>query len=365
MSESPAVGYVGLHNHHAGPYLETLATFPVEVTSACAPAGKGVPDIEALPDVPVYDDPESLLDVADVDVLWLTLPNRDAPAVIDAATERGVDVFTEKPAARTADDLRPVAERVRDREATVCPAYVWRGHPIARDVRDRAREGFFGTPRAVEARYVASALRHRDASHYLFDAEASRGGILQWLGVHWIDLVPWLLDDPIVAVNAQVAGPTDGSPDVDEHPTVDGSPDVEDGATVQFRSESGALGTLQCGYYLREGRYDADLRIYGDDGRCSWDPLGRTFGFDGETRLELEDGGDEWPSTPTRTIVHEYDPAPGYGGSWGREYVRRFLAAREGEGTLPADLSDALTVLSVLDAAYESAAAGEWVRVEN
>ncbi|WP_254534004.1 Gfo/Idh/MocA family protein [Natrinema gelatinilyticum] len=356
MSELPAVGYVGLHNHHASPYLKTLATLPVEVICACAPTAEGAPDLEALPDVPVYDDPESLLEAVDVDILWLTLPNRDAPAVIDAATERGVDVFTEKPAARTADDLSPVAERVCDREATVCPAYVWRGHPIARDVRKRAREGFFGTPRAVEARYIASALRHRDASHYLFDAEASRGGILQWLGIHWLDLVPWLLNDPIVAVNAQVAEPTD--------PTLEPAPDVEDGTTVQFRSESGALGTLQCGYYLREGRYDADLRIYGDEGRCSWDPLGRTFGFDGETRLELEDGGDEWPSTPTRTIVHEYDPVPGYGGSWGREYVRRFLAAREGNGAPPADLSDALTVLQILDAAYESAEAGEWVRVE-
>jgi predicted dehydrogenase len=355
--EPPAVGYVGLHNHHAGPYLETLANLPVEVTCACAPAGEGVPDVDALPDVPVYDDAESLLEGAEVDVLWLTLPNRDTPAVIDAATERGVDVFTEKPTACTADDLRPVVEGVLDRAATVCPAYVWRGHPIARDVRERAREGFFGTTRGVEARYVASALRHRDASHYLFDAEASRGGILQWLGVHWLDLVPWLLDDPIVAVNTQIAEPTDEE--------LDEGLDVEDGATAQFQLESGALGTLQCGYYLREGRYDADLRIYGDEGRCSWDPLGRRFGFDGETRLELEDGGDEWPGTPTRTIVHKYDPAQGYGGSWGREYVRRFLAAREGEGPLPANLSDALTVLRVLDAAYESAASGGWVHVED
>lgn len=356
MSEPLAVGYVGLHNHHAGPYLETLATLPVEVTCACAPSGEGIPDLEGLPDVHVYDDPETLLEATDVDILWLTLPNRDTPAIIDAATERGVDVFTEKPAARTADDLRPIVERVRNREAIVCPAYVWRGHPIAREVREHAREGFFGTLRAVESRYVASALRHRDQSHYLFDAEASRGGILQWLGVHWLDLLPWLLDDPIVTVNTQIAGPTDDG--------LDGNLDVEDSATIQFRLESGALGTLQCGYYLREGRYDADLRIYGDKGRCSWDPLGRTFGFDGETRLEMEDSGDEWPSTPTRTTIHEYDPAPGYGGAWGREYVKRFLAAREGDGVQLADLSDALTVLCVLDAAYESAADGGWVRVK-
>lgn len=59
-----------------------------------------------LPDAPVYDDAVSLFKAAE----------------IDTATARGVDVFTEKPAARTTDELRPVLERVRDREAMVCPA---------------------------------------------------------------------------------------------------------------------------------------------------------------------------------------------------------------------------------------------------
>lgn len=330
MTDLPAVGYIRLNNHHAGPYLKTLATLPVEITSACAPTVEDIPDIEALPDCRIYESIDALLDQGDIDIALVTLPNRDTPSVIDAVTASGVDVFTEKPAARTASDLRPVAKRIHDREAVVCPAYVWRGHPIAQDVRSRKRNGFFGSIRTIETRYVASRVDCRDTDHYLFDSAASRGGILQWLGVHWLDLVPWLLEDRIVAVHAQLSDERN----LDFNPV----PDVEDVAILQFRLANGALGTLHCAYGHRRNRYDTAIRIYGTEGRCSWDPLGDTFGFDGTTSLEVESTGEAWPSTPKRTITHDYEPTPGYGGSWGREYVRQFLAASEGRATQPADL---------------------------
>lgn len=356
MTTPPTVGYVGLGNHHAGPYLQTLATLPVTVTCASAPTVDGVPDVPGLPDVPVYDDLEALLDAEHVDVVWLSLPNRETPRAIETAAARGVDVFTEKPAARTAADLRAVVERVRACDATVCPAYVWRAHPIARELRSRAEAGFFGTVRQVETRYVASKLRHRDVDHYLFDRAASRGGVVQWLGVHWLDLVPWILGEQIVAVRARTTSPVD--------PAVGAAVDVEDGATVEFETESGAMGTLSCGYYLREGRYDTTIRVYGEDGHCQWTPMGPKFGFTGTTSVELTATDGDWPSTPTRTLEYEYDPAPGYAGSWGREFVGEFLAARQGSTPLPATLAEALAVLELLDAVYEAADTGSWVSVE-
>lgn len=355
MRDVPTVGYAGLGNHHAEPYLQTLETLPVRVSCACAPTVRGSPTVDSLPDVPTYDDVETLLDAEQPDILWVSLPNRDTPAAIEAATDRGIDVFTEKPAGRTAADLRPVAERVSERDALVCPAYVWRGHPTAREIRVRATADFFGPVRHVAARYAASKLRYRDTDHYLFDPAASRGGILQWLGVHWLDLIPWLLSDPITTVRARTSDPVD--------PTVAGDVAVEDGATVEFETAGGASGSLQCGYYLREDRYDTELVVYGEAGRAQWNPLGRHFGFEGTTSLELEALDGSWPSCPSRTLTYEYEPAPGYGGAWGREYVKTFLAARRGEAEPTATLADAVSVLEVLDAAYRSADTGGWVSV--
>jgi predicted dehydrogenase len=344
------VGYVGLDHHHRDPYLETIEQLDAEVVATADPDGTRPTDVGAsrVGDVPWYGDVDDLLSEADVDLLWLTLPNSQTPSVVDAAVEAGVDVLAEKPAARTAADLAPVAERIDASDVTVGFAYAWRGHPIARDLRDRATAGFFGPVRSFALRFVASTLAARATDHYLYDAAASRGGIVQWLGVHWLDLLPWVLDDRIVRVNASTSARTAGV-------------DVEDGATVRLELASGAVGSLTTGYYLREGRYDTAFDVFGERGHCSWDPMGPTFGFDGETSVAFDSA--EWVSTPHREVVHEYEPTPGYGGRWGLAFFERFLDACDGDAEVPAGPSDALRVLRVLDAVYESAERGEWTDV--
>lgn len=346
------IGYVGLDHHHAEPYLQTLAGLPATVTSACEPN----PDFEtssvpSLGDVPVYDDLESLLSAATPDVVFLTLPNRDTPAAIERALDAGVDVYTEKPAARTAVEIESLLDTVEGSDATVGVSYPWQSHPIARELTSLVEDGFFGELRAFDARFIASQLTYRRTDHFIFDEDASRGGILQWLGIHWIQLLTRLLEEPISRVNASTVAGTDGV-------------DVEDGATLQLETANGTLGTLQCGYYLGDGLYDTKLDLYGSDGRSSWDPMGREFGFDGTTTLELDDASGQWAATPHRTVTHDYDPEPGYGGAWGREFIEAFFAACDGDGDPPVTLEDAVVVLRILDAAYESADTGSWVAVE-
>ncbi len=345
------VGYVGLDHHHREPYLETIAQLDAEVVATADPWGTRPIDVDAstLTDLPWYASVDALLDAENLDLLWLTLSNERTPAAIETAIQAGVDVMSEKPGARTASDLESVARTARDADATVGFAYTWRGHPIAADLRERAAAGFFGDIRGFDLRFVASKLAARQTDHFLFDAAASRGGIVQWLGVHWIDLVPWLLDDQISRVDADLKYGTDAV-------------DVEDGAVVRLELDSGAVGTLTTGYYLREGRYDTAIDIYGEAGRSSWDPMGATFGFDGETRIAYD--SDRWPSTPHREVVHQYQPAPGYGGRWGLSFFEQFMEARRGGAMVPAGLDDALTVIRVLDAVYESAEADGWVAVQ-
>lgn len=348
---STRIGYVGLDHHHRDPYLETIDHLDATVVATADPDGNRPADVGAtgVSDLPWYDGVGRLLENEDIDLLWLTLSNAKTPDAIETALRADVDVMSEKPGARTATDLEPVVELARTSSATVGFAYTWRGHPIATDLRERAAADFFGSVRSFELRFVASKLATRPTEHYLFDAAASRGGIVQWLGVHWIDLLAWLLDDPIVRVNASLSRGYDGV-------------DVEDGATLQLELDSGAIGTLTAGYFLQDGRYDTSISIYGDQGRCSWDPMGPTFGFEDETRVELS--ADEWQSTPHREVVHEYRPAPGYGGRWGLEFFEQFLAACRGRAAVPAGLDDASEVLRVLDAVYESAETQSWVDVQ-
>jgi predicted dehydrogenase len=348
------IGYVGLDHHHRAPYLDSIAQLEdCTVVATADPYGKTAVDVgaESLRGLPHYESITTLLDEEDIDVVWLTLAYRDTPAAIKTAVDSGVDVYSEKPGARTAPELEAIADRVRGNDdVTVCFSYTWRAHPVVEELRTRAEAGFFGDIRSFDLRFIASKLSTRATDHYLFEADASRGGILQWLGVHWIDLVPYLLHDRIARVNAAITS---------DHDAVD----VEDGAALQIElEESGAVGTLSTGYYLREGRYDTEIKVYGTGGRCTWDPMGDVFGFDDETTLHLD--SDDWPGTPVRQLTYEYEHAPGYSGKWGLSFFEQFLAAREGAADVPATIDEAVSVLRVLDAAYESTEMGGWVAVD-
>jgi predicted dehydrogenase len=346
----PAIGYIGLDHHHYRPYLDTIDRLPAEVTCLCEPDDSA--EIDPPGDVPIYRDYRTMFDREAIDIAWITASNKRTPDVVSAAIDSDIDVYTEKPVARTAADLEPLLETVDTSSVDVCVSYPWRSHPIALDLRTHVEDGFFGQPFGFNAQFVASKPEFRDTGHYLFDREESRGGIVQWLGVHWIDLVPWILQDPIERVNAQMSS---------HAPSLD----IEDSATIMLETRSGASGSLECGYYLRDGRYDTYLSAYGDEGHFCWDPTGTTFGFDDETTLVLESTTEDWNSAPRRMTVYEYGPDRGYGGTWGLNFARQFLEARNGTTSLPATLEDAHQVLRVLDAIYKSAEVNNWVEVES
>lgn len=367
MAET-SIGYIGLDHHHRDPYFQIFDQLPVEITAVAEPdeafdvGAIGVDedrpdslesdvDIGAmLADASVYRDPQELIANEDVDLVWITLSNRDTPAVIEAAVDRGFDVFSEKPGARTAEDLAPVARKVRDADVTFGTSYFYRGHPVPKELRERVKDGFFGDVWELESRLMATKLEHRRTDHYLYDDAASRGGILQWIGCHYVDLTAWILDEEITRVNAQMKT-------FDE-----GDSDVEDAVTLQFESESGTIGTFTTGYYLREGK-DSNISIYGSDGWAT-SPIRARVARDVPIDLDLDSESEDWVGAPTRTFT--YDMAfnrPPFG-DFGFDYFQQFFDAIEGDAPTPAGIDDAMRVLRIMDAAYESAERGEWVDVE-
>lgn len=346
------IGFIGLSNPHASAYLESLRELPATVVGAVdLTDGYTSEEKHGLDAVPVYERIEELLENEGLDAVWMSLSNRDTPQAIELAAEYGIDVYAEKTLARTSVDLKPVLRVVDDAGITVVAGYQNRANPVVRKIRSLAAADFFGNLRAIETRMITSRINpFRDPTSFVYDAEMSRGGILQWLGCHTIDLIGYMLEEPIKRVNAQIAY---GTPNVD----------VEDGATVQFElSQSNAFGTLQAGYYGRE--YDTYISLYGSQGRATWawneTPADRDI-------LEVENYSDRWSVAPTRKLEFEYDGTPGYGGSIGLEYMRNFLESISGQNADPelnATIRDSYLTLQTLDAMYESAERDEWVAVD-
>lgn len=362
------VGYIGVEHHHRDPYFSIAEELPVDIIAVCEPGKELEPaDLRPMADRPdeitsggtaaidvadrasFYDDPIDLIQNVDLDLLWITYSNAATPAIVDAAVKAGVDVISEKPIARTAADLASIATDADAAGVSVVPTYFYRGNPIVNDLRHHVANGFFGDLWAIQGRFIGSKLTYRDTDHYIYDATESRGGVLQWIGVHWLDMMMYVLDEPIRRVNATMhdAAVTD----------------TEEGAVLQFETETGTVGTFHTGYYLDGTGKDTDLSLYGTDGQA-WTPVHHDATVESSTApLELLSGRDSWNAAPRQTVEYEfaYETFP----AWG-DYVYTFFDRTiDGvvDGDPPASIHDAIRVLDVLDAAYESAATDDWVRV--
>ena len=362
------IGYIGVDHHHRDPYFAIASGLDVEVTAVCEPGrrvnletltamddrpdeitteGEAVADL--VVDAAVYEDPHRLLADADIDVAWITYRNDKTPTTVETAVDNGVHVVSEKPIGRTAADLEGVGERAEEAGVTVAPTTFYRKNPIAMELRERVQEGFFGDVWTVEGRFNASQLAYRNTDHYIYDREVSRGGALQWIGPHWVDMMPWVLDDPIARVNAQFH---DAS-----------AADVEAGAVLQFETESGTLGTYHTGYYLDERGKDTHLGVYGTEAQARTPVHHDSLQHEPTVPLELTSGDPDWSGAPKRTTEYEftYDRFSAWG-DYVQDYFEAFFAGYE-TGDVPATIDDVVQLLRVLDAAYEAGDRDEWVPV--
>lgn len=363
-----SVGYIGVDHHHRDPYFTIASNLDIDIRAVCEP-GRQVdlanltamddrpdeitteeePVAELVADASVYEDPHELIEESSVDAIWITYRNDTTPDIVETAIKHGVHVISEKPIGRTAADLERFQAEATEQNVTVVPSTFYRNNPIVRELRERVLDGFFGDIWAIEGRFNASQLAYRNTDHYLYDASVSRGGALQWIGPHWVDFMPWVLDDPITRVNARMQPAAEC--------------DVEAGAVLQFETETGTLGTYHTGYYLDERGKDTHFGLYGTDAQARTPVHHDQLQHEPTVPLMLTSGRQGWDSTNTRTIEYEmtYSRFP----AWGDYVQGYFESALEGldTGDVPATLDDCIQLLRVLDAAYESNDTGEWVDV--
>ncbi len=348
------VGVVGLNHYHVTGWVETIEGFPDELEivalydpdpergRALAPthhdpslrAGLG----EAYRAIPVETRLEDLISRHDLDLALVTLPNAAAPRAIEDLARAGIHQLIDKPAARSAAEARHAFETVRQAGVRAGVGLTRRYSPAARLGRELVAAGRLGPLITAEAVFAASSVRLRDPANPLFDPVQAGGGILSWLGIHDLDCLLWLVDEPVVEVSAMTGRV--GSPGLA----------VEDVASVALRFAGGAVGTVHHAYALPARGYRSRLALRGLDGSIE-------LGLD-DSLVLLSAGADGF--VHEEQTMFEVPPAPGYGAS-GRAAVRDLLDSIR-EGREPQANGDALVnALELIDAAYESARSGRHV----
>lgn len=347
-SRSPLrVAFIGVDHPHGAGWRESLALVPDElVLTAIVPEFPGTTTSleERHARLPRYSTVEELLahGNSQFDAAMVCLPNNAAPAVITQLARAGKHVLTEKPAGTNAAAFRATAQVVRESGVAFQAGYLWRFDEGANRLREMIADGRLGKLISIEMTCVTSDVQRRGPGHYLFDSDNSGGGFFNWLGCHYLDLVPYITGQSVVAVTARVgnfgATPTE----------------VEDGGTAIFDLENRALATLTGGYWLPRWANEWQWTLRGSQRWVRWDPFRAGTGG----VLEIHGPQPQFHAME-ETFALPPDSTPGYGGRRCVQLLKDWAAAARSE--IPDcrnNTTSALAVLDLLDAIYDSSAQG-------
>jgi 1,5-anhydro-D-fructose reductase (1,5-anhydro-D-mannitol-forming) len=275
-----------------------------------------------------YDDYTQMFNDPDVDVVYIASPNGLHAEHALAALKAGKHVLVDKPLALELADARAMVDAAADAEVLLATGFHLRYKPTTRAARDAITAGKLGDVFYAEMSCGAGkGLYPYDT--WRADPKLSGGGTLLHQGVHAVDLVAYLCDQPVVEVTCLLDQP--GADDV-----FVGSCRLADGTLANLSSHSLRMGTRP------------DWTVFGTGG---WlDARGGTSPAPGDTLdLHTDDGTDRLATSTSPAYATE---------------VADFANA-VATGTEPAATGvDGMRAVAVAEALYRAAAERRTVPVE-
>jgi predicted dehydrogenase len=304
-----------------------------------------------LQDFPMrgYADWRDLLEREPLDLAVLFLPHADCPEAAIACAQRAVHVLVEKPMAASAEGARRMIAAADEAHVILSTPYVWRYHPVCRQMKTLTQQGVIGRIVGCEGRCAAGRISRYTEAHagWMLEKARSGGGAMCNLGVHWIDLYRWLLADEVVEV-------------IGKNAYFNEEYDIEDNSFAILTFSRGTVLALDISYSVPEsypsGR-DLYLALRGTTGLLSWSPS-----FEGaKERLFVYSDAGEYSQASHQHLDFDLPQQPGYAGVMGYEFLCDLVESIR-TGTPPViNGQDGLKALETVEAIYQSAQRGQSV----
>jgi predicted dehydrogenase len=299
---------------------------------------------------------------ADIDLVHVCTPNNTHLQVTLQALEAGKHVICEKPLATSAKDATGLLAAATEAGRVATVPFVYRYHPMVRELRTRIAEGQAGQITSLHGSYLQDWLAgENDQNWRVDDAAGGPSRTFADIGSHWCDLTEFVTGDRIADVSAQMRTirATRGGHEVR----------TEDLATAQFRTAAGVVGTVVVSQVAAGRKNRLYLEVSGTES---------SFGFDQEDPDRL------WVGRRAASQLLTRDPdtlsppalrvnrlpaghAQGYQDAFDSFVADTYAAASDGD--LPDGLPDfaaGARSAQLVDAVLRSAAAdGAWITVEN
>jgi predicted dehydrogenase len=271
---------------------------------------------------------EALLAERSIEAIINTTPNAAHLETTRAAAAAGKHVFLDKPIANTIADARAITEACRKAKVVLALGYQRRRESHFRWVKRQIAEGSFGMLVNAESNISRDRLGQIDLNSWRYTAEGMPGGVMLQIGIHYTDVLEYLLG-PVKAVSGQLVRlvlPGD-------------NPDV---ASLILEHENGALSTLNSSYASASEYYL--MNVYGKEATAYYDPhQGLRF---------LRRGS----RTPTPVAAEKNDTIV--------EELEEFARAAHGDGEPEMDGERGTASLAVILAGIRSASEGRRVEVK-
>ncbi len=270
-----------------------------------------------------------------VEAVYVATPNHLHRGAVESLARAGKAILCEKPMAATLADAEGIVDACQAAGVFYGTAFDQRHHPAHVALRDALRAGLVGTVTAVRIVYACwlgpewGEGGGRD--NWRVSAAKAGGGALMDLAPHGLDLVDFLLGEPIVDVAALTQRRVQPY-------------EVDDGAVLVGRTRSGVLASLHVGYNYPETLPRRRLEVIGTRGQIV---AGNTMGQDAGGTLVFAEAA---TGTSRPLDVADADVSPFL--AQVRAFARAFHA-RDGD-TFSAERD--LGTMRLLDRAYRSAA---------
>jgi len=199
---------------------------------------------------------EEILSDGTIEAIINTTPNGAHLETSRAAAAAGKHVFLDKPIANTIADARAITQACRRAKVVLALGYQRRRESHFRWIKERL--GDFGKLVNAEANISRDRLGKIDLSSWRYSAEGMPGGVMLQIGIHYTDVLEYLLG-PVKAVSGQFVRlvlPGD-------------NPDV---ASLVLEHENGALSTVNASYASASEYYL--MNIYGKEASAYYDMHG-------------------------------------------------------------------------------------------
>lgn len=307
---------------HASPVAQPVAIASRDAAKARAVAGElGIPR--------AYGSYDALLDDAEVEAVYIPLPNHlHVPWSIRAA-RAGKHVLCEKPIAMSAAEARELMA-VRDETGVqIGEAFVVRTHPQWIETHRLVHAGRIGALRLVTGHF---SYFRRDPSDIRSHPEWG-GGALMDIGCYPIFLARWMFgEEPTEVVASMERDPELG---------------VDRLTSAILRFPSGQATFTCAGQLVRYQR----MHLLGETGRIEvevpFNPVA-----DRRCRLWVDDGS--LPGGDSAEVI-EFPAVDQF-----EVPISRFSAAVRGVGSVPVPLENSVGNMAVIDALVRSASSGAW-----